>query len=231
MRNDTNSRDVKAIVERIRLARRRKKITQFIFSQQMGVSQGTVARWETAVQFPSYRHLEQIAKVLGVEFSWLMGATDEINEAPRIAFANPAEPQPSIEVFRVALNSYFLSPRDASPEDLARKVRESANESHIFPNGWMGESLPLDAVPVWVYVGHGVLPSSLSPNDRVLVNLADRSIRDGLWLLDLGGGPALREIHFVAGGMVSVSAQGCGFTGSPKDLDVYGRVVLRITQV
>ncbi len=59
--------------ERIRLARRKAGLTQAKTAEQMGISRGAVANWESSGQIrPSTENLQKFAALTGTTLDWLL---------------------------------------------------------------------------------------------------------------------------------------------------------------
>lgn len=74
--------------ERIRQARRERKITQEALGKKIGVSKATVSQWESGTTEPNGKNLVNLAKELGTTVEWLLdGSTTEAHEANTAANA------------------------------------------------------------------------------------------------------------------------------------------------
>ena len=64
--------------ERLRLARRKKGLTQTVLASKLSVDRSTVVRWESLTgEIPLASTMSVLAKVLGVSAGWLVGVRDE----------------------------------------------------------------------------------------------------------------------------------------------------------
>lgn len=66
--------------QRIRHARLNRDLSQHQLAQLTGVSQPTVANWESAGHSPRQSMLNKISIALGVELSWLVAGADQSHE-------------------------------------------------------------------------------------------------------------------------------------------------------
>lgn len=71
--------------ERIAEARQNKKISQSELAAIIGVTRGTVTRWENDSRRPDDETKKELARVLDTSVAYLMGETDEAGEATDIA--------------------------------------------------------------------------------------------------------------------------------------------------
>lgn len=80
-----------SLAERIAEARRRAGLTQAEVAQRFAISAQAVSQWEAGRARPELERLEELARLLGVDFLWLcFGGEGE--EAPPGASAAPAPP-------------------------------------------------------------------------------------------------------------------------------------------
>lgn len=61
---------------RLKELRAEKKISQLKFSNEMGVVQQTISKWESGISEPEYDMLIKIAKYFGVSIDYLLGVID-----------------------------------------------------------------------------------------------------------------------------------------------------------
>ncbi|MGI0120106.1 helix-turn-helix domain-containing protein [Zooshikella sp. RANM57] len=68
--------------ERIRLARKNRKLTQADLGEACGVTRSSIANWESPdrISAPKPKQLRRIAEVTGVPFPWLSGETNTTPE-------------------------------------------------------------------------------------------------------------------------------------------------------
>ena len=59
--------------ERIALARKARHLSQANFAERLGVTRTACSHWETGRAKPSTKHIEKIAKLLGIDINWLVG--------------------------------------------------------------------------------------------------------------------------------------------------------------
>jgi transcriptional regulator with XRE-family HTH domain len=57
-------------------ARKKLNLTQRDMAEKLNVSDKTISKWETGVNFPDLKMLNQISKVLGISVSDLLTADD-----------------------------------------------------------------------------------------------------------------------------------------------------------
>lgn len=62
-------------MHKIKELREARGLTQEYLAQQLGVTQGTVANWETGARTPSLTNLVRVADILGVSLDEVMGRT------------------------------------------------------------------------------------------------------------------------------------------------------------
>lgn len=62
--------------ERLKQARKRRKMSQLMLSEKLGTKQTTVSGWENDGNEPAYEMLVCISKALGVTTDYLLGITD-----------------------------------------------------------------------------------------------------------------------------------------------------------
>ena len=58
--------------QRITQARRARALSQANLAERLGVTRTAISHWETGRSNPSTKHLKSIAKVLGIDASWLI---------------------------------------------------------------------------------------------------------------------------------------------------------------
>ena len=83
------------IPERVRLARRKAGLTQATMAQQMGISRGAVANWESSGQIrPSTENLQKFAALTGTTLDWVLSGRGpmlmEEQAAPASTIASPS---------------------------------------------------------------------------------------------------------------------------------------------
>ncbi|RDH41710.1 helix-turn-helix domain-containing protein [Zooshikella ganghwensis] len=68
--------------ERIKLARKSRKLTQADLGEACGVTRSSIANWESAdkISSPKPRQLRRIAEITGIPFTWLSGETNSTPE-------------------------------------------------------------------------------------------------------------------------------------------------------
>ncbi len=71
-----NVMKMRPFVERLKLLREKKKISQRKLANLLNVSAGTVGAWETGRNEPSHEMLIQIADLFNVSVDYLLGRTD-----------------------------------------------------------------------------------------------------------------------------------------------------------
>ena len=58
--------------ERITQARKSRRLSQANFAERLGVTRTACSHWETGRAKPSTKHIEKIAKLLGIDANWLI---------------------------------------------------------------------------------------------------------------------------------------------------------------
>ena len=58
--------------ERITQARKTRRLSQANFAERLGVTRTACSHWETGRAKPSTKHIEKIAKLLGIDANWLI---------------------------------------------------------------------------------------------------------------------------------------------------------------
>ena len=58
--------------ERITQARKTRRLSQANFAERLGVTRSACSHWETGRAKPSTKHIEKIAKLLGIDANWLI---------------------------------------------------------------------------------------------------------------------------------------------------------------
>ncbi len=67
--------------ERIRQARRERKITQEALGKRIGVTKATISQWESGINEPNGKNLFNLANALNVNAKWLLdGVSDDTKE-------------------------------------------------------------------------------------------------------------------------------------------------------
>ena len=95
--------------QRIAAIRKEKRLTQEKFGEFAGVSQRTVAFWESGDRTPSYSVMSDLADKLGTSVDYLLGRTDERTKK-----------EPVISDDELRLNTYNRI--KALPEPILEKV-------------------------------------------------------------------------------------------------------------
>ena len=62
---------------RFKIARKERGYTQVSLAEELGVSKGYVAMWETGKRYPEFDTLEELLFLLDVSYDYLTGKTDE----------------------------------------------------------------------------------------------------------------------------------------------------------
>lgn len=87
------------------------------------------------------------------------------------------------------------------------------------------ERLGIDPKHCRVFVNQGDSISNYQSGDLLLIN-RQRSFGDGVYLVDFGGGPSVRRLAWLPGGLVDVISDNYGSNKIPvADLNIIGRVV------
>ena len=61
-----------SLPERITQARKSRRLSQANFAERLGVTRTACSHWETGRAKPSTKHIEKIAKLLGIDANWLI---------------------------------------------------------------------------------------------------------------------------------------------------------------
>lgn len=64
---------MKELAEHIKELREEKSLTQSQLAKELGVTQSTIAKWESAERIPSLEFLIKIAKTYHCSIDWLVG--------------------------------------------------------------------------------------------------------------------------------------------------------------
>ena len=87
------------------------------------------------------------------------------------------------------------------------------------------ERLGIDARECRVFINQGDSISGYQSGDMLLIHTLNKS-GDGIYLVDFGGGPAVRRLAWLPGGLVDVISDNYGSNKIPvEDLNIIGRVV------
>lgn len=103
-----------ALSARLRKYRTEKRLTQLELAQQLGVSQQTVARWESATALPT-NHLEALAELLEVDADTVLA----LSERPVLALAGEAEGTSLAQQGLIALFRRMESGQPLTSEEVA----------------------------------------------------------------------------------------------------------------
>lgn len=66
---------------RLKELRKERGIRQLDVAEMMGVTKGTVAKWEQGVRTPDFETMEKLSAEFDVTFGWLMG--DDVDRTPK----------------------------------------------------------------------------------------------------------------------------------------------------
>ncbi len=114
-----NSQDV-TIGERIRIARKKLDLNQVQLAERLGVSQPTVANWESGVHDPRRLMLAKISETLSVPLNWLTeGARSQTESDTHSAAAYLRRYLQHVPVISYENAGRFINPRDVDPHDWA----------------------------------------------------------------------------------------------------------------
>lgn len=69
--------------ERLKQLRKEKGMTQIDLAQTLGVSNGTVAMWETGRRKPSFDMLDKLSEVFDRRLDYILGASDDPSPVPK----------------------------------------------------------------------------------------------------------------------------------------------------
>lgn len=113
------------IGERIKAARKSKRITQEQLGQSIGATGSAVALWEQNKSFPYSRNLESLSQVLGKSVSWLKGEiTDEEEESGSGGLCEPQQQkQPQEEPTMLGQLSKLTDALIAQQEDTRSLIK------------------------------------------------------------------------------------------------------------
>ena len=87
------------------------------------------------------------------------------------------------------------------------------------------ERLSVNVIRCRGFVNHGDSISGYLPGDLLLINTQLKN-GDGIYLVDFGGGPSVRRLAWLPGGLVDVISDNYGSNKIPvSDLNIIGRVI------
>lgn len=103
--------------KRIAQARKARRLSQANFAERLGVTRTACSHWETGRAKPSTKHIEKIAKSLGIDINWLIAGISvkegrlAENSSANLALEHRADyPEPyDKETWQVAADYFSLS--------------------------------------------------------------------------------------------------------------------------
>lgn len=166
---------------RIRLARKQAGLSQSDLSGRLGVSQPTVANWESGVHDPRQLMLAKIAEVLCVPLSWL--ASGERSSTERDTHAAAAYLRRGlyhVPVIPAEQTASMLDAENADPHALATDyIPMTSGSSRLFA----------------VFITDDAMNQALRGNTLAVIDYSHRSPGDGdlVLFLDAANEPVLRR--------------------------------------
>lgn len=166
--------DLSTIGDRIRHARKAINLNQASLADRIGVSQPTVANWESGVHDPRRLMLAKLSDTLGVPLSWLSeGArsTQEQDKHPAAAY----------------LRRYLQHVPLISYDNAGRFV----NDTKADPHDWAEDYIPVTygaARLFAVFVTDDAVNLAFPPDTLVVIDYSDRQPGEGMFCLAMVGG-------------------------------------------
>ena len=162
------------IGDRIRHARKDININQADLAKRVGVSQPTVANWESGVHDPRRLMLAKISDILSVPMSWLA-------EGARSSFEHDKQPAAAY------LRRYLQHVPVISYENAKRFANVGDND----PHEWAEDYIPVTygaARLFAVFVTDDSVNHVFAPDTLVVIDYSDRKPRDGNFCLAMVDG-------------------------------------------
>ncbi|MEM6415857.1 MAG: helix-turn-helix transcriptional regulator [Pseudomonadota bacterium] len=153
-----------SIGERIRYARKEIGLNQVALAERVGVSQPSVANWETGLHDPRRIMLIKLASVLGVSPEWLAGGTRSFIEDDHPASAYLRRRVVHTPIISLANASAFLAKPDTDP--------------HIFAEDYIPITTQTEKV-FGFFTNDPALAPAFQEDTLIIVDYADRSVSDG----------------------------------------------------
>lgn len=119
----------------------------------------------------------------------------------------------------------YLVTGSGVPNDRVELVADIDNQQIFYFDRSVIERLSVDVVWCRGFVNQGDSISGYLPGDLLLINTQLKN-GDGIYLVDFGGGPSVRRLAWLPGGLVDVISDNYGSNKIPvADLNIIGRVV------
>ncbi|MEL6361009.1 MAG: helix-turn-helix transcriptional regulator [Pseudomonadota bacterium] len=190
------SLDQETIGERIKSARKERRLSQTDLAQRAGVSQPAVANWEAGVHDPRRLVIVKIADVLEVDADWLANgerSTRERDKHPAAAYIRrPIQHTPIISL-----------------ADAARFFGKPPQDPHMYAEDYIPVTSAADKVFA-IFADDPEMNRAFPKNTLVVIDYADRRPTDGSFcLINIEDGwPKLRRWRQKPSMVETVPAQG-----------------------
>lgn len=110
-------------------------------------------------------------------------------------------------------------------DDRVELVADIDNQQILYFDRSVIDRLSVDVVRCRFFINQGDSISDFFPGDLLLINTQLKN-GDGIYLVDFGGGPSVRRLAWLPGGLVDVISDNYGANKIPvADLNIIGRVI------
>jgi transcriptional regulator with XRE-family HTH domain len=174
------SPEPRSIGDRLRYARKLRGLNQAGLAERVGVSQPSVANWESGVHDPRRVMLAKIADVLGVSPEWLASgdrSAAETDKQPAAAYLRRALRHAPVIAFEDTI--WFSDDQGADPHAIALDyipITSGAEKVFAF------------------FVDDEAMDRAFPKNTLIVVDYGDRKPADGAFVLfSVGGSPLVRR--------------------------------------
>lgn len=119
----------------------------------------------------------------------------------------------------------YLLTGSGGEDRLAESVPDINDQNPVYFDRSIFEWLGVDAHQCRVFVNRGDTLAGYQSGDLLLLHTHSKT-GDGIYLVDFGGGPSVRRLAWLPGGLVDVISDNYGSNKIPvADLNIIGRVV------
>jgi transcriptional regulator with XRE-family HTH domain len=222
--------EMEQIGSRIATARALAGLTQTELATLLGVTRGTITRWEKGSRNPSDEDKHRIAKALNTTVAYLMGETNEPvpkkvsdgHEQKLMTDEHESGKQAEMVPKKIPgglwqMGNIYLVPR-LSPEysphcggtgiafDVSAQTEEGEYEPIAAPI--LGPIDPMNPPRAFRVDGTSVTDYGIPPDSWIIVNPAIEPVTGNLALVEIGGSPVIKKIYIRPDGIALRSSNG-----------------------
>ncbi|HYW03591.1 MAG TPA: helix-turn-helix transcriptional regulator [Gammaproteobacteria bacterium] len=177
----------------------------YALGKKTGITQGLIRNYIRGLSVPGADKVVLMAKNLGVRPGWLLSGEEPMLEADHIQVAEGLAPY---------MADFALVPK-YDVEASAGGGREIVSEEEVgrfaFRRDWLAErGLKADRLALIAARGDSMHPT-IEPGDTLLVDLSPAPVRDGIYVIRMGGELHVKRLQRLPGGRAKVRSDNAAY--------------------